>query len=52
MGTIKIGVREFRERIATYLESGAPIAVTGEVKLSAYMSPRAENARKQPTPRN
>lgn len=48
MGTIKIGVREFRERIATYLESGTPIAVTrrGET-LGVYVpTPKTlENSR-------
>lgn len=28
MSPIKVGVREFRERIATFLESETPIAVT------------------------
>lgn len=28
MSTIKVGVREFRERFATFLESDRPIAVT------------------------
>lgn len=28
MATIKVGVREFRERIASFLESNAPVAVT------------------------
>jgi len=28
MSTIKVGVREFRERIATFLESETPVAVT------------------------
>jgi len=28
MATIKVGVREFRERIATFLESETPVAVT------------------------
>lgn len=28
MTTIKVGVREFRERIATFLESESPVAVT------------------------
>jgi hypothetical protein len=28
MATIKVGVREFRERIASFLESDSPIAVT------------------------
>ena len=28
MATIKVGVREFRERIASFLESETPVAVT------------------------
>ena len=28
MSTIKVGVREFRERIAAFLESDRPVAVT------------------------
>ena len=28
MATLKVGVREFREQIATFLESDKPIAVT------------------------
>jgi antitoxin (DNA-binding transcriptional repressor) of toxin-antitoxin stability system len=28
MTTIKVGVREFRERIASFLESDTPVAVT------------------------
>jgi UDP-N-acetyl-D-mannosaminuronate dehydrogenase len=28
MSAIKVGVREFRERIATFLESDTPVAVT------------------------
>jgi hypothetical protein len=28
MSTIKVGVREFRERISTFLESEIPVAVT------------------------
>ena len=28
MTTIKVGVREFRENIATYLESDKPVAIT------------------------
>ena len=44
MSSIKVGVREFRERIATYLESGAPVAVTrrGET-LGVYVpTPRRQ----------
>ena len=41
MGTIKVGVREFRERIATFLESDTPVAVTrrGET-LGVYVPTR------------
>lgn len=28
MSTLKVGVREFRERIASFLESDTPVAVT------------------------
>src|SRR5437870_9790973 len=45
MTTIKVGVREFRERIASFLESDTPVAVTrrGET-LGVYVPTR----RKQP----
>jgi hypothetical protein len=41
MATIKVGVREFRERIASFLESDTPIAVTrrGET-LGVYVPTR------------
>jgi hypothetical protein len=41
MGTIKVGVREFRERIASFLESDTPVAVTrrGET-LGVYVPTR------------
>ncbi len=41
MTTIKVGVREFRERIASFLESDSPIAVTrrGET-LGVYVPTR------------
>jgi len=46
MSTIKIGVREFRERIATYLEAGAPVAVTrrGET-LGVYVPTRRKRSK-------
>ena len=49
MTTIKVGVREFRERIASFLESDAPVAVTrrGET-LGVYVPTR----RKQPEAAN
>ncbi|HKS81114.1 MAG TPA: hypothetical protein VJR23_06380 [Candidatus Acidoferrales bacterium] len=41
MATIKVGVREFRERIAKFLESDTPVAVTrhGET-LGVYVPTR------------
>src|ERR1700691_986314 len=41
MTTIKVGVREFRERIASFLESATPVAVTrrGET-LGVYVPTR------------
>jgi hypothetical protein len=47
MSTIKIGVREFRERIATYLESSSPVAVTrrGET-LGVYVPTRRKRSKK------
>ncbi len=46
MTTIKVGVREFRERIATFLELGRPVAVTrrGET-LGVYVPTRQKRAR-------
>jgi hypothetical protein len=41
MTTVKVGVREFRERIASFLESDIPVAVTrrGET-LGVYVPTR------------
>jgi len=41
MATLKVGVREFRERIASFLESDTPVAVTrrGET-LGVYVPTR------------
>jgi len=41
MAALKVGVREFRERIATFLESDTPVAVTrrGET-LGIYVPTR------------
>jgi len=49
MPAIKVGVREFREQIARYLESDTPVAVTrhGET-LGVYVP----TPRKRPTPAN
>jgi hypothetical protein len=43
MATLKVGVREFRERIASFLESDTPVAVTrrGET-LGVYVPTRGK----------
>src|SRR5205823_4336876 len=45
MTTIKVGVREFRERIASFLESDTPVAVTrrGET-LGIYVPTRRKQS--------
>jgi hypothetical protein len=44
MPTLKVGVREFRERIASFLESDSPVAVTrrGET-LGVYVPTRKKH---------
>jgi len=46
VSTIKVGVREFRERIASYLESDTPVAVTkrGET-LGVFVPTRRKKRR-------
>jgi hypothetical protein len=46
MTTMKVGVREFRERIASFLESDSPVAVTrrGET-LGVYVPTRRKHPR-------
>ncbi len=46
MTTIKVGVRQFRERIAAFLESDIPVAVTrrGET-LGVYVPTRRKRAK-------
>lgn len=47
MATIKVGVRQFRERIASFLESDTPVAVTrrGET-LGVYVPTRRRRLKK------
>jgi PHD/YefM family antitoxin component YafN of YafNO toxin-antitoxin module len=47
MTTIKVGVREFRERISSFLESDTPVAVTrrGET-LGVYVPTRRKQRKK------
>jgi antitoxin (DNA-binding transcriptional repressor) of toxin-antitoxin stability system len=44
MDAVKIGIREFREKLADYLESGTPLAITrhGET-LGFYIPARKRN---------
>lgn len=46
MAAIKVGVREFREKIATFLESDTPVAVTrrGET-LGVYVPTRRKRTK-------
>lgn len=44
MPAIKVGVREFREQIARYLESDMPVAVTRGAKRWVSMFPRRAKA--------
>src|SRR5437016_4664559 len=46
MTTIKVGVREFRERIASFLESDSPVAVTrrGET-VGVYVPTRRKHSK-------
>jgi GTP-sensing pleiotropic transcriptional regulator CodY len=46
MAAIKVGVREFREKIATFLECDTPVAVTrrGET-LGVYVPTRRKHAK-------
>ena len=38
MPAIKVGVREFREQIARYLESDTPVAVTRRALMSRHLA--------------
>lgn len=49
MSTIKVGVREFRERIASFLESDTPVAVTRRGETVGVYVP---THRKQPKEAN
>lgn len=44
METVKVGVREFRENLADYLESGKPLAIMRhDVTLGFYIPARQRN---------
>jgi antitoxin (DNA-binding transcriptional repressor) of toxin-antitoxin stability system len=46
METQKIGVREFREKLADYLESGAPLAITRHGETLGFYIPAKKRSRK------
>ena len=48
MTTIKVGVREFRERIASFLESDTPVAVTRRGETLGVYVPTVENVLREP----
>lgn len=47
MATIKVGVREFRERIASFLESDTPVAVTRRGETLGVYVPTGRNRPKK-----
>ena len=44
METLKVGIREFRENLADYLESGAPLALTRHCETLGSTFPRTNAA--------
>ncbi len=46
METIKIGVREFRENLAGYLESGTPLAIMRHGETLGFYIPARKRSRK------
>ena len=46
METVKVGIREFRERLAGYLESGTPLAIMRHGQTLGYFIPAQKRRRK------
>ena len=46
METVKVGMREFREKLAAYLESGAPLAIMRHGETLGYYIPAKRRSRK------
>jgi antitoxin (DNA-binding transcriptional repressor) of toxin-antitoxin stability system len=46
METLKIGMREFRQNLAGYLESGTPLAITRHGQTLGYYVPAQKRNRK------
>ena len=45
MGTVKIGIREFREKLAGYLESDQPLAITRHGETLGFYIPAQKRSR-------
>ncbi len=46
METVKIGTREFREKLARYLEAGTPLAITRHGETLGFYIPAQKRNRK------
>jgi len=46
MDTVKIGIREFRKKLADYLESGTPLAITRHGETLGFYIPAQKHSRK------
>ncbi len=46
METVKVGVREFREKLAGYLESGTPLAIMRHGETLGFYIPAQKRSRK------
>jgi antitoxin (DNA-binding transcriptional repressor) of toxin-antitoxin stability system len=46
MDTVKIGIREFRQNLAGYLESGTPLAIMRHGATLGYFIPAQKRSRK------
>ena len=46
METVKVGIREFREKLAGYLESGTPLAIMRHGQTLGYFIPAQKRSRK------
>jgi hypothetical protein len=46
METVRVGIREFREKLAGYLESGTPLAIMRHGETLGYYLPARKRSRK------
>ncbi len=46
METVKVGVREFREKLSGYLESGTPLTIVRHGQTLGYYIPAQKRSRK------